>query len=150
METELWKQSDGDAKQTFSNGSHHFWVMSYENWVMSCGNWQTKQAHKCQRWLFFFFLTQVAFFFFFKVILRMVNNLLHKFYKLLFINNPKKKNLKAHLLSCLNGTNYIYYHIFWSKICSNFNIFLIEPFNITQGVFGYCLLCWNWKIKCKN
>ena len=46
METELWKQSDGDAKQTFSNGSHHFWVMSYGNWVMSCGNWQTKQALK--------------------------------------------------------------------------------------------------------
>ena len=30
-------------------------------------------------------------FFFFLVILRMVNNLLHKFYKLLFTNNPKKK-----------------------------------------------------------
>ena len=44
METELWKQSDGDAKQTLSYGSHHFWVMSYGNWVMSCGNWQTKQA----------------------------------------------------------------------------------------------------------
>ena len=58
METELWKQSDGDAKQTFSYESHHFWIMSYENWVISCGNWQTKQALNDLFYLRFTYLDQ--------------------------------------------------------------------------------------------